>query len=221
MRLTGRALETRSVGVDPPPRPRAASMTRRRATAGALKRGRMLRRSYWTSQATARGAFVAIVWRGKSLPHARQDRQASLIADLWRASRDQKSPVRRCFKSRPPFGGVRRFASGCRFFRRWLTGLLSRSPPTDTRPQARAYWASEVLGQTPRFTSIIFVSGELFSLCRNFVMCLSPGIDFPLIFWARGTSKPRVGPGLAEMVRGSQPASPDAIIGCIAGWKVL
>jgi hypothetical protein len=27
----------------------------------------------------------------------------------------RKSPVRRCFKSRPPFGGVRRFASGCRF----------------------------------------------------------------------------------------------------------
>jgi hypothetical protein len=28
----------------------------------------------------------------------------------------RKSPVRRCFKSRPPFGGVRRFASGCRSF---------------------------------------------------------------------------------------------------------
>jgi hypothetical protein len=49
----------------------------------------------------------------KSRPHARQDRQASLGADLWRAGRDQKSPVRRCFKPRPPFGGVRRFASGC------------------------------------------------------------------------------------------------------------
>ena len=50
----------------------------------------------------------------------------------------RKSPVRRCFKSRPPFGGVRRFASGCRSFFRRLTGLLSGSPPTDTRPQARA-----------------------------------------------------------------------------------
>ena len=76
-----------------------------------------------------------------SRPHARQDRQASLGADLWRAGRDQKSPVRRCFKSRPPLGGVRRFASGCRSSQGRLTGLLSRSPPTDTRPQARAYWA--------------------------------------------------------------------------------
>jgi hypothetical protein len=104
------------------------------------------------------------------------------LLGLWRANRDQKSPVRRCFKSRPPFGGVRRFASGCRFFKGWLTGLLSRSPPTDTRPQARAYWASEVLSQTPRFTSIIFVSDELFSPCRNFVMFEALGVDFPLIF---------------------------------------
>ena len=36
------------------------------------------------------------------------------LLGLWRANRDQKSPVRRCFKSRPPLGGVRRFASGCR-----------------------------------------------------------------------------------------------------------
>jgi hypothetical protein len=38
-------------------------------------------------------------------------------AGLWRGRQRRKSPVRRCFKSRPPFGGVRRFASGCRFCR--------------------------------------------------------------------------------------------------------
>lgn len=39
---------------------------------------------------------------GRSRPHARQERQASSVVDLWRADRDQKSPVRRCFKSRSP-----------------------------------------------------------------------------------------------------------------------
>ena len=94
-----------------------------------------------------------------SLPHARQDRQASLgSADLWRADRDQKSPVRRCFKSRPPLGGVRRFASGCRPYRGRLTGLLSRSPPADTRPQARAYWARRKLGESQAIASGFFAS---------------------------------------------------------------
>ena len=75
--------------------------------------------------------------------------------------RDQKSPLRRCFKPRPPLrAGYAGFASGCRssvfgaandrelsvlanlgFLRSRsgrLSGLLSGCPPTDTRPQARA-----------------------------------------------------------------------------------
>ncbi len=69
--------------------------------------------------------------------------------------RDQKSPVRRCFKPRPPLRtGCAGFASGCRSSVRSsnnpatlrssrsrsgrLSGLLSGCPPTDTRPQARA-----------------------------------------------------------------------------------
>ena len=69
--------------------------------------------------------------------------------------RDQKSPLRRCFKPRPPLRtGYAGFASGCRSSVRSsnnpatlrssrsrsgrLSGLLSGCPPTDTRPQARA-----------------------------------------------------------------------------------
>src|SRR5215475_71216 len=61
--------------------------------------------------------------------------------------RDQKSPLRRCFKPRPPLSAeYAGFASGCRSrvlrklgrFLRRLSGLLSGCPPTDTRPQARA-----------------------------------------------------------------------------------
>ena len=77
--------------------------------------------------------------------------------------RDQRSPLRRCFKPRPPLSaGCAGFASGCRlsgselkrpilsplgleslgFESRphsgRLSGLLSGCPPTGTRPQARA-----------------------------------------------------------------------------------
>src|SRR5579871_5389784 len=85
------------------------------------------------------------------------DEQASSVARAggWRTGRDQKSPLRRCFKPRPPwrtrYAG---FASGCQSSVRSsndpmtlrssrsrsgrLSGLLSGCPPTDTRPQARA-----------------------------------------------------------------------------------
>ncbi|RBP14116.1 hypothetical protein DFR50_110141 [Roseiarcus fermentans] len=128
-------------------------MTRRRdrPRAVASKRPRrwsdqLLRRSPMHGDRAAKGragiTHQAIVWTESPVRTPGKDRQASLIAGLWRAGRDQKSPVRRCFKSRPPWGGVRRFASGCRSSKGRLTGLLSRSPPTGTRPQARAYWAT-------------------------------------------------------------------------------
>src|SRR5216684_2026544 len=85
------------------------------------------------------------------------DEQASSVARAggWRTGRDQKSPLRRCFKPRPPwrtrYAG---FASGCQSSVRSsndptalrssrsrsgrLSGLLSGCPPIDTRPQARA-----------------------------------------------------------------------------------
>src|ERR1700691_1013583 len=52
----------------------------------------MLRRGHWTSQASARGAFAAIVWRGKSLPHARQDRQASSVRRPLEGRQRPKKP---------------------------------------------------------------------------------------------------------------------------------
>ena len=95
------------------------------------------------------------------------DEQASSVARAggWNAGRDQKSPLRRCFKPRPPWRTrCAGFASGCQSSVRsckrpqslcrgtsrpfntpsWrshsgrLSGLLSGCPPTDTRPQARA-----------------------------------------------------------------------------------
>jgi len=48
---------------------------------------------------------------------ARQERQASSVQPTFGGPTERKSPVRRCFKSPdPPLNGVRRFASGCRFF---------------------------------------------------------------------------------------------------------
>jgi len=77
--------------------------------------GQRLRRGQEALKASEPQAIEAIVWTRKyPVRTPGKDRQASLGADLWRADRDQKSPVRRCFKSRPPLGGVRRFASGCR-----------------------------------------------------------------------------------------------------------
>jgi hypothetical protein len=85
------------------------------------------------------------------------DEQASSVAraGLWRTGRDQKSPLRRCFKPRPSWRTrCAGFASGCQSSVRSsndpvilrssrsrsgrLSGLLSGCPPIDTRPQARA-----------------------------------------------------------------------------------
>ena len=85
------------------------------------------------------------------------EKQASSVAraGLWRTGRDQKSPLRRCFKPRPSWRTrCAGFASGCQSSVRnsndpatlrssrsrsgRLSGLLSGCPPIDTRPQARA-----------------------------------------------------------------------------------
>jgi hypothetical protein len=63
-------------------------------------------------------SLVATAWKGGDPVRTPGKRDKPLrYAGLWRGRQRRKSPVRRCFKSRPPFGGVRRFASGCRFFR--------------------------------------------------------------------------------------------------------
>jgi hypothetical protein len=77
----------------------------------------MLRRSHVSASGVRRRRDSQPSFGGeKSLPHARQDRQASSVSRPLEGRQRRKSPVRRCFKSRPPFGGVRRFASGCRSF---------------------------------------------------------------------------------------------------------
>ena len=105
-----------------------------------------------------KAAVAAVDWKGvPSARLARMDKPLRVLC-LWRAKRDQKSPLRRCFKSRPS-GRTRYagFASGCRLIIGWvekrdtsgrLSGLLSGCPPTDTRPQARAKLGNAQIGSS-------------------------------------------------------------------------
>ena len=106
-----------------------------------------------------KAAVAAVDWKGvPSARLARMDKPLRILR-LWRAEGDQKSPLRRCFKSRrsgrPRYAG---FASGCRLIIGYvektdtsgrLSGLLSGCPPTDTRPQARAKLGNAQIGSSP------------------------------------------------------------------------
>ena len=108
-------------------------------------------------------AMLAWIGAGEPVPHGRQGLNKPLRCRPLEGRRDQRSPLRRCFKPRPPLSaGCAGFASGCRlsgselkrptrppsgleslgFESRphsgRLSGLLSGCPPIDTRPQARA-----------------------------------------------------------------------------------
>jgi hypothetical protein len=113
---------------------------------------------------------AALDWSGNS-PSARLARvNKPLRCRPLEGRRDQKSPLRRCFKPRPPLrAGCAGFASGCQSSVRScdhggesqssaelvllslrsrsgrLSGLLSGCPPTDTRPQARAKLGNSAL----------------------------------------------------------------------------
>ncbi len=97
------------------------------------------------------------------------EKQASSVARAgrWRTGRDQKSPLRRCFKPRPSWRTrCAGFASGCQSSVRSsddpvilrssrsrsgrLSGLLSGCPPIDTRPQARAKLGKLQISYLPR-----------------------------------------------------------------------
>jgi hypothetical protein len=100
--------------------------------------------------------------------------------------RDQRSPLRRCFKPRPPLSaGCAGFASGCRLsgseLRRptlspfgfesrphsgRLSGLLSGCPPTGTRPQARAKLGERDIVALATRCKIFFAFAEIFSQMR-------------------------------------------------------
>jgi len=59
-------------------------------------------------------ACTAVDWKGVPRRTAGKMDKPLRVLCLWRAERDQKSPLRRCFKSRPS-GRTRcaGFASGC------------------------------------------------------------------------------------------------------------
>src|SRR5438132_3028884 len=124
---------------------------------------------------------TALDWNGETpFRTAGKDEQASTVtrAGWWKAGRDQRSPLRRCFKPRPPLrAGCAGFASGCRSSgfgaqaiadsnlrscSGRLSGLLSGCPPTDTRPQARAN-----LGKSAHKSVCTFVQA-FFSVRENF-----------------------------------------------------
>ena len=104
----------------------------------------------WRHERSATGSspeMLPWIGAGDPDPHGRQGWTSLFGARPLEGQRDQKSPLRRCFKPRPPLSaGCAGFASGCRSrwlrkldrFLRRLSGLLSGCPPTDTRPQARA-----------------------------------------------------------------------------------
>jgi hypothetical protein len=100
---------------------------------------------------------MAIAWIG-IVPFRTPGKIDKPLHDVGGGSQQRrKSPVRRCFKSCLPFGGIHRFAPAAGFYER-LTGLLSRSPLTDTRPQARAIWAKRKIGMFCRNTSVFFIA---------------------------------------------------------------
>src|SRR5277367_5013873 len=59
----------------------------------------------------------------------------------------------------PRWAGYAGLPPAAGLFRRRLTGLLSRSPPTDTRPQARAYWANRYLFESRGNARGFFAAG--------------------------------------------------------------
>jgi len=94
--------------------------------------------------------------REKSRPHARQDRQASSVSRPLEGRQRRKSPVRRCFKSRPPFGGVRRFASGCRSFLRAVDWPLVQIPADRHTTTGTCVLGDSVICANRRRTQAIF-----------------------------------------------------------------
>jgi hypothetical protein len=131
---------------------------------------------------------AALVWSGKtrSARPARMDKP--LRCRPLEGRRDQRSPLRRCFKPRPPLSaGCAGFASGCRLsgseLRRpnlspsgleslgfesrphsgRLSGLLSGCPPTGTRPQARAKLGERDISAMARRCKHFFPQRPFFS----------------------------------------------------------
>ena len=97
-----------------------------------------------------------------SLPHARQDRLASSVSRPLEGRRRPKKPGPSLLQVASPVGRGAPVCLRLPVLRGRLTGLLSRSPPTDTRPQARAYWANDYLFESRLSARGFFVAGEHF-----------------------------------------------------------
>ena len=83
--------------------------------------------------------------RGK-IPSARPARKTSLFGRRPLEGRQRpKKPGPSLLQAASPVWRGTPVRLRLPVFQGRLTGLLSRSPPTDTRPQARAYWASDYL----------------------------------------------------------------------------
>ena len=109
-------------------------------------RGQMLRRGLETPKQTS-GSGPSF-GKEDSLPHARQDRQASSVSRPLEGRRRPKKPGPSLLQVASPVGRGAPVCLRLPVFPGRLTGLLSRSPPTDTRPQARAYWAHDTWGES-------------------------------------------------------------------------
>ena len=128
------------------PRPRAQEIARGGEPRATPRGDQMLRRSF--APRTIVRVSKPSFGKEESLPHARQDRQASSVRRPLEGRQRPKKPGPSLLQVASPVGRGAPVCLRLPVFRGRLTGLLSRSPPTDTRPQARAYWASYHLGES-------------------------------------------------------------------------
>ncbi len=93
MRTADRAVETQSVSVDPPPRPRVSRSTRLKSRDRRASHDQMLRRGRLGLAGQKPAPLSQPSFGGEeSLPHARQDRQASSVSRPLEGQRRPKKP---------------------------------------------------------------------------------------------------------------------------------
>ena len=208
MRPPARALETRTVSVDPPPAtvrsfaPTAGEPpTRRnvRSDAAPLPCRRRRRLPPSTGSQPSFG-------REESLPHARQDRQASSVSRPLEGRQRPKKPGPSLLQVASPVWRGSPVRLRLPVFSGRLTGLLSRSPPTDTRPQARAYWAICLFGRIAVMRKGFFRSAQIiFGGCHKSVR------NIPI--WEASQGVPGMigaaGAGNRRQSKRASPASPE------------
>jgi len=126
-------------------------------------RDQMLRR--WSCRSRQQAAvccIMAFAWNGDESLSARPARKTSLFGTPGMESgRDEKARSVVALSRVPRLAGFAGSPPAVDFFQR-LTGLLSGSPPLDTRPQARAIWAARKIGRSADITSSFFGQSQPF-----------------------------------------------------------